>query len=78
MGSEEAGAGDIATISRAELERRLGDPTLAVVNVLPREAYDEAHIPGSIGLPLADVAAGAGAVLPDRAQEVAVHCASPT
>ena len=37
-------------ISREEILRRLHDPTLVVLNVLPAEAFSTGHIPGSINL----------------------------
>jgi phage shock protein E len=66
------------TMSREELERRLRDPRLLIVDVLARAAYDDAHIPGSISLPLAEIAERARTVLRDPRQEIAVYCASPT
>jgi rhodanese-related sulfurtransferase len=65
-------------ISREELYRRLGDASLTVVDVLPNEAYDAGHIPGAINLPLAELAARAPEMLPSRAVEIAVYCASFT
>jgi rhodanese-related sulfurtransferase len=68
-------AGDI---SREELYRRRGDASLVVLDVLPNEAYSAEHIPGAINLPLAELAARASNVLPDRNSEIAVYCASFT
>jgi rhodanese-related sulfurtransferase len=68
----------VVEISRGELLRRLGDRALAIVNVLPREAFLAGRIPGSISLPLADIPEQARRLFPDRAQELAVYCASPT
>jgi rhodanese-related sulfurtransferase len=65
-------------ISREELYRRLGDPSLAIVDVLPNSAYNGEHIPGAINLPLAELAARAPGVLANRAGEIAVYCASFT
>jgi len=65
-------------ISREELYRRLGDPSLVVVDVLPKEAYNGGHIPGAINLPLAEFAARAQEVLPSRTSEISVYCASFT
>jgi rhodanese-related sulfurtransferase len=65
-------------ISREELYRRLGDPSLVVVDVVPIEAYDGGHIPGAINAPLAELAARAPQVLPSRSAEIAVYCASFT
>jgi len=65
-------------ISYEELARRLHDPALAVVDVLPRESYESGHLPGALSLPLAEVRARAPEVLPDRLQEIAVYCGGPT
>ncbi|MBV8359285.1 MAG: rhodanese-like domain-containing protein [Deltaproteobacteria bacterium] len=65
-------------ISREELYRRFGDASLTVVDVLPKEAYNGGHIPGAINLPLAELAARAQEVLPNRTIEIAVYCASFT
>lgn len=58
-----AAAPDAHGISREELERRLRDPSLIIVDVLPEAAYAAAHIPGSISLPLAELAQRAPAAL---------------
>ena len=64
--------------SREDLRRRLGDSRLAIVNALPRSAWEEARIPGSLSLPLAEVRARAHAVLPDLGQEIVLYCGGPT
>ena len=69
---------DAFEISRDEIERRLGDPSLVLLNVLPDGAFAEGHIPGSLNLPVAEIAHRAGEILPDRRQEIAVYCAAPT
>ena len=71
-------ADETAEISREEILARLGDPSLAVVNVLPREAIEASRIQGSLALPLAEIAAKAREVLLDPGQEIAVYCGSPT
>lgn len=74
-------AGDtspIDEISLSELAGRLKDRTLTIVDVLPATVYDEAHIPGAINLPLAEVAERAPALLPDKHAEIAVYCTSFT
>jgi rhodanese-related sulfurtransferase len=65
-------------ISREELYQRLGDASLAIVDVLPKEAYTREHISGAISLPLAEITLRAPEALPDRTAEVAVYCASFT
>ncbi len=70
--------GDEAAITREELKARLADPSLAIVDVLSREAFEAARIPGSLSLPLPEIASRAAEVLPDRNQEIAVYCGSET
>src|SRR2546423_486215 len=43
------GAAAVLEISRAELLRRLHDPTLVIVDVLPAAAFAERHIAGPEG-----------------------------
>jgi thioredoxin-dependent peroxiredoxin len=69
---------EVRDISRDELRRRLRDPSLLVVDALPRESYSAAHIPGAISLPLAEVESRASELLPDPAAEIAVYCAKFT
>jgi rhodanese-related sulfurtransferase len=69
---------EISEISREEIRRRLGDPTLLLVDVLPREAYAVEHISGAINLPLAEVEKHALKLLPDRAADIAAYCAKFT
>jgi rhodanese-related sulfurtransferase len=68
----------LAEISRAELLRRLDDPSLTIVDVLPPASYETHHIPGAINLPVAEIDTQAGTVLPDRAADIAVYCAKFT
>ncbi|MBZ5640182.1 MAG: rhodanese-like domain-containing protein [Acidobacteriia bacterium] len=65
-------------ISREEVARRLRDPLLTIVDVLPRESYAGAHLPGAVSLPLAEVSDRAREVLPDPDREIAVYCGSFT
>ena len=65
-------------ISRKEILARLRDPTLILLDVLPREAFAAAHIRGSISLPVSEVSQRAREPLPNAAQEIAVYCASAT
>lgn len=68
----------IPEISREEIQRRLHDPSLLVVDVLPRQSYLAEHIPGAISLPLAEVESRAREVLPDLTAELAIYCAKFT
>jgi rhodanese-related sulfurtransferase len=65
-------------MTREELRSRLRDPALAIVNVLPKQAFQEGHIPGSISLPVAEINDRARLVLLNLVQETAVYCAAPT
>jgi len=71
LGSEEV-------IPLEELRRRFQDPSLIVVNVLPRAAWEGSRIVGSISLPVAEIEKRAPKVLPDRNQEIVVYCGGPT
>jgi rhodanese-related sulfurtransferase len=65
-------------ISREEIRRRLRDPALTVVDVLPASSYENGHLPAAVSLPLEEVATRASVLLPDRAAEIAVYCGGPT
>ena len=73
-----APAAEVREISRDEIKRRLDDPTLLLVDVLPREAYAAEHISGAVNLPLAEVEQRAPHVLPDRNADIAAYCAKFT
>jgi rhodanese-related sulfurtransferase len=68
----------VPQITREELLRRLHDPSLTIVNVLARAAWEAERIPRSLSLPTADIPARAASVLPDKNADIAVYCASPT
>jgi rhodanese-related sulfurtransferase len=61
--------------SRIELQEfsRLRDAGAQVVEVLPAEDYDWAHIPGAINLPLKELDGTTAARL-DRSRDVVVYC----
>lgn len=42
-------------VSRAEIMRRLGEGSVTVVDVRPRDEYEAGHVPGAINIPLADL-----------------------
>lgn len=64
----------MSEISREELRRRLNDPALTIVDVLPESSYVEWHIPGALSLPLELVASRAREQLPDRGTEIVIYC----
>jgi rhodanese-related sulfurtransferase len=78
MSSELTGSAqssDIPEISREEIQQRLHDPALILVDVLPSDAYAAGHIPGALSLPVTEIPTRAREVLPDRTAEIAVYCA---
>jgi len=66
------------TIAREEILSRLQDPAFALVNVMPKEAFEAGHIPHSINLPLAEIEAKACQVFPVLSREISVYCKGPT
>ena len=78
MQAEQAASHEAAEISREEIQRRLHDRSLLVVDALSAESYAAGHLPGARSLPLADIPTRAAAVLPNRAAETAVYCAKFT
>jgi rhodanese-related sulfurtransferase len=63
------------SITKEELQTRLGSPFMEVVNVLAPPAYEKIHIKGSIHIPLAELRAGRWKEL-DSSKEIVVHCSS--
>jgi rhodanese-related sulfurtransferase len=66
-----------AAITLDEVRSRLA-AGVTILDVLPREAYASAHIPGAINIPLAELEARAAQDLPDRDSEIVVYCGGPT
>jgi rhodanese-related sulfurtransferase len=65
-------------IAREEILARLNDPSLLLVNVMPREAFEEGHIPRSLNLPLAEIETKASQVFPEIGRELVIYCGGPT
>jgi len=76
--ADAAPAAEVPEISRDEIRRRLRDPALTLVDVLPHEAYAAEHIPGAMNLPLAELEERAPQVLFDRNADIAAYCAKFT
>jgi rhodanese-related sulfurtransferase len=68
----------VPQITRDELVARLNDPTLTIVNVLPRATWQAKRIPRSLSLPLVEIPDRAAAVLPRKSDDIAVYCAADT
>jgi len=67
-----------ARVTHNELLQRLNDPWLLVVDVLPEDSYDKAHIPGAISLPLPEIRESGRSVLRDLNREIVVYCEGPS
>ncbi len=68
----------VETVDYAEFRRRLADPSVVVVDVLPATTFRHSHILGAKNLPLADVFDLAPDVLPDKQREIVLYCAGFT
>ena len=64
------------TVTRAEVQARLGDPKVVLVEALPPEHYEKEHLPGALNLPHDQVDALAPTLIPDKASPVIVYCAN--
>jgi rhodanese-related sulfurtransferase len=53
---------------------RLRDRGAQIVEVLPKDEYDWAHIPGAINLPLKELDAETAAGKLDRERQLVVYC----
>ena len=69
----------VRRISRDDLHNKIkrGDK-FQLVETLPKVAYDHAHLPGAINLPGDRIKDAAATLLPDKAADIVVYCASPT
>ena len=69
----------VQTISRDELRSKLNRrEDFTLVETLPKNAYDHAHIPTAKNLPPEEVMTLAPTLLPNKNAEIVVYCASPT
>lgn len=67
------------TISRDELKKKVASrEKFYLVETLPEQAYQHAHLPGAINLPPEQLTQLALTLLPDKNAEIIVYCASPT
>ena len=65
-----------ATITRAELVRRITDGDITVLEALPTSYWEAEHLPGAIAFPLDDIDGQAARLLPDKATTIAVYCSN--
>jgi rhodanese-related sulfurtransferase len=62
------------TIVTREQVQRLVEAGAQLVEVLPRDEYDEEHLPGAIHLPLKSLTGAAAAAVLDSGRPVVVYC----
>lgn len=60
-------------IFRQELQRLLEEEDAQLVEVLPRQSYNQQHLPGAVNIPLKGLDADAAGVL-DPARPVVLYC----
>ena len=60
-----------------EMRDRVGNPDVTILDVLSRESYAGAHLPGAVNIPFDELAERA-VELPSRSQPIVVYCGGPT
>lgn len=66
-------------VTRAQLQARLAaNPDLVLLEALPAKYYDDWHLPGAKHFPHDQARQLAAQVVPDKAAEIVVYCASST
>ena len=66
------------TITREELRNAIEAGEVTVVEALPANYYEDAHLPGAINIPHTEVRALAPRLLPDKDAAIVTYCASTT
>lgn len=61
------------SIDQQEVRRLLDEASAQLVEVLPRQEYEQEHIAGAINVPLKELTPDSVAVL-DRSRPVVVYC----
>jgi rhodanese-related sulfurtransferase len=64
------------TITREELRDAIDAGDVTVVEALPANYYEDAHLPGAINIPHTEVRALAPALLPDKDAAIVTYCAN--
>jgi rhodanese-related sulfurtransferase len=65
------------TIDRQELERRIDDGSVVVLEALPAAYFEAEHLPGALNLPLDDLEQRVAALVPDRSTSIVTYCSGP-
>jgi rhodanese-related sulfurtransferase/DNA-binding transcriptional ArsR family regulator len=66
------GRDELEPISGRELERRIREGDVTVIDVRPREEYEAGHITGALSVPVEDLKRGRSA--PPKSREVVAYC----
>jgi rhodanese-related sulfurtransferase/DNA-binding transcriptional ArsR family regulator len=66
------GRDELEPISARELERRIREGNVTVIDVRPREEYEAGHITGALSVPVEDLKRGHSA--PPKSKEVVAYC----
>lgn len=61
-------------VDRQAVRRLLAEEKAQLVEVLPKEEYEEEHLPGAVHLPLEQLDAQAAAAVLDARRPVVVYC----
>jgi rhodanese-related sulfurtransferase len=70
---------DDKTISRDDLKRKIeGKENFLLVETLPAEKFNQAHLPGALNIPPEQLKQLARQLLPEKDAEIVVYCSSPT
>jgi rhodanese-related sulfurtransferase len=64
------------TITREELRDAIDAGDVTVVEALPANYYEDAHLPGAINIPHTEVRALAPALLPEKDAAIVTYCAN--
>jgi rhodanese-related sulfurtransferase len=69
----------IKSVTRGEVQARIAaNPSLVLLEALPAKYYDDGHLPGAKHFPHDRARELAATVVPDKATEIVVYCASGT
>jgi ArsR family transcriptional regulator len=69
------GRDQLEPIDRAELRKRMKEGTVTLIDVRPREEFEQAHLPGAVSVPLDELAAWAKSA--PRKNKVVAYCRGP-
>jgi len=66
------------TITLFELEQRLADGTVVLLEALPPMYYAAEHLPGPKNLPLDDIETLAPVLVPEKSTPIVTYCSGPS